>query len=692
MGFQEIAGLKEQIERLEASVRQWERTCASLRSEQALYRNLVEHSLGLMCVHDLNGVLVSINPAAAESLGYAPEDWIGHNLRDFLAPAVKPLFDAYLQRIRKNPTDSGLMRLVSKSGSERIWMYRNIRYSEDGMERVFGHALDVTSRIHAERQLKNSEQRFRTMADHAPVMIWIADTRGDCTFFNKRWLEFTGSTLDEQAGRGWTSKVHPEDLDRLWQVFTESMRTHEPFRVEYRLLRADGEYRWILDTGVPLLEPDRKFGGMIGSCIDITESKQDEQALQRSRDELAERVADRTADLQNVNQKLQSEIEQRELMEEELLRARNMEAIGLLAGGIAHDFNNVLTVIAGNIALAKMQSDPASAGFTALAGAETACERAAFLTRQLLTFAKGGAPVRSIADLGEIVRSCADFTLDGFNVGADVRIPEALWPVEVDAAQISHVIHIVLRNAAQATSAGGTVRILMENALVGPGTLPVAGGKYVRITIRDSGPGIPEKDLPRIFEPYFNRREGASGLALPTAYAIVQKHGGHIAIESAPGAGTSVSVYIPSSTERTAPDPPAAETRPAGRILVMDDEEAIRKIAVQMLALLGYDAETARDGTEAIAVYQEARARGNPFSGIVVDLTVPGGMGGKETIEKLREIDPAVKAIVSSGYSDDPIMSEYRAYGFSGVVEKPWNVAKMREVLLTISQPDVEPM
>jgi CheY-like chemotaxis protein len=232
----------------------------------------------------------------------------------------------------------------------------------------------------------------------------------------------------------------------------------------------------------------------------------------------------------------------------------------------------------------------------------------------------------------------------------------------------------------------------MENALVGPGTLPVAGGKYVRITIRDSGPGIPEKDLPRIFEPYFNRREGASGLALPTAYAIVQKQGGHIAIESAPGAGTSVSVYIPSSTERTAPDPPAAETRPAGRILVMDDEEAIRKIAVQMLALLGYDAETARDGTEAIAVYQEARARGNPFSGIVVDLTVPGGMGGKETIEKLREIDPAVKAIVSSGYSDDPIMSEYRAYGFSGVVEKPWNVAKMREVLLTISQPDVEPM
>ena len=281
------------------------RRIAELRRDQRLYREMFEDSLGLMCIHDLDGVLSIVNPAAAQSLGFRPEEGAGANLSSFLAPAVRPLFDAYLDRIRRNGSDSGLMRLVARDGTERIWLYRNVLYEEPGTPpRVLGHAQDITERVRAEEALKKNERRFRSMADTAPVFIWMCDTEGRCVFVNKGWLDFSGRTLETELGAGWVEGFHPEDRERCLANFTRAVARRESFQAEYRIRRADGEYRWILDTGAPRFNSAGEFAGHIGSCVDITEAKRDREALRIARDELAIRVAERTAELSRTNEAL----------------------------------------------------------------------------------------------------------------------------------------------------------------------------------------------------------------------------------------------------------------------------------------------------------------------------------------------------------------------------------------------------
>ena len=278
---------------------------AGVQQDQRLYRELFEHSLGLMCVHDLDGVLLIVNPAAAESLGYRSEDGVGTNMRCYLAPAVVPLFDAYLERIRRNGSDSGLLRLVAKDGGERIWAYRNRLYeSTDEPPRVLGHAQDITERVRAEEALKESERRFRTMADTAPVFIWMSDVEGRCVFVNRAWLDFSGRSLEQELGDGWKEELHPEDRPRGVADFTAALTRREGFQAEYRMRRADGVYRWILDTGAPRFDWSGRFAGYIGSCVDVTEARQDREALRVARDELAQRVAERTAELMQANEAL----------------------------------------------------------------------------------------------------------------------------------------------------------------------------------------------------------------------------------------------------------------------------------------------------------------------------------------------------------------------------------------------------
>ncbi|MGA2740580.1 MAG: PAS domain S-box protein [Bryobacteraceae bacterium] len=278
---------------------------AELSQEQRLYRELFENSLGLMCIHDLDGVLLIVNPAAAQSLGFRPEEGVGVNMKRFLAPPVQPLFDAYLDRIRRNGSDSGLMRLVARDGSERIWLYRNALYEEPGAPaRVLGHAQDITARVRAEEALKDSERRFRSMADTAPVFIWISDAGGQCEFVNKAWLDFSGRTLEQELGAGWAEGLHPEDRERGLADYARTLAAREGFRAEYRMRRADGEYRWILNTGTPRHDSTGRFAGHIGSCLDVTDNRQDREALRAARDELAVRVAERTAELLLTNEAL----------------------------------------------------------------------------------------------------------------------------------------------------------------------------------------------------------------------------------------------------------------------------------------------------------------------------------------------------------------------------------------------------
>jgi len=280
------------------------RQMAELRQEQRLYRELFEDSLGLMCVHDLDGVLLIVNPAAAQSLGFRPEEGVGVNMKRFLAPPVQHLFDAYLDRMRRNRSDSGLMRLVARDGGERIWLYRNVLYEEPGAPpRVLGHAQDITERVRAEEALKESERRFRNMADTAPVFLWVCDTEGQCEFVNKAWLDFSGRTLEQELA-GWVEGMHPEDRERCLTDFMGAVARRESFRAEYRMRRADGEYRWILDTGTPRFNSAGQYAGHIGSCLDVTEARQDREALRIARDELAVRVAERTAELLLTNEAL----------------------------------------------------------------------------------------------------------------------------------------------------------------------------------------------------------------------------------------------------------------------------------------------------------------------------------------------------------------------------------------------------
>jgi signal transduction histidine kinase/CheY-like chemotaxis protein/ABC-type uncharacterized transport system substrate-binding protein len=380
------------------------------------------------------------------------------------------------------------------------------------------------------------------------------------------------------------------------------------------------------------------------------------------------------------------DITERKKMEEEILKAQKLESLGVLAGGIAHDFNNLLTGIMGNISLSKMYSDPSGKAFARLDEAEKACHRATGLTRQLLTFAKGGEPVKKAASIGQILGESAGFVLRGSNVRCESCLKDDVWAVEIDEGQMSQVFSNLFINADQAMPEGGIITVHADNVTVGASdSLPLREGRYVRISIRDQGSGISEEDLPKIFDPYFTTKEKGSGLGLSTVYSIIHNHGGHVEVETTVGVGTVFHLYLPASDAEPAPPAVAgkegATVRNAGRILVMDDEELVREIAREILAHLGYDADLCSDGGEALDMYRQALAAGCPYSAVIMDLTVPGGMGGKEAMKALLDMDPEVKGIVSSGYSNDPVLARFREYGFRALAMKPYSVDELSAAL-----------
>lgn len=370
--------------------------------------------------------------------------------------------------------------------------------------------------------------------------------------------------------------------------------------------------------------------------------------------------------------------------EEERLRLSNLESLATLAGGIAHDFNNILTAILGNIGLAVLELHNTDRSRDRLSAAEKACLQAQKLAKQLLTFAKGGAPVKKMVSLEKLITESAAFTCRGSQVKSVFNLPDNLWPVEADPGQIGQVFQNLLINAIQAMPTGGSITVQGDNLVVEAGNdLPLDPGRYVKISVQDQGVGMPANYLSKIFDPYFTTKQKGSGLGLATAHAIVKNRHGHIAVQSKLEAGTVFQVYLPASDNKTLPLP--AEDKGLfsgkGKILVMDDEAMVRQVLDKMLRHLGYGAEFARDGDEAIALFTQAQKSGEVFAAVILDLTIPGGLGGKETMEQLLKIAPGVKAIVSSGYSEDPIMAEFEKYGFSGIIAKPFKVAELSKIL-----------
>lgn len=528
----------------------------------------------------------------------------------------------------------------------------NIHVAQSIVQLFAARAASELQRKKAEDALRDSEQRYRAIVEHAYDLIIEATANGTCQYVTPNSHLVLGYSFSEMVARNFFDFVHPEERDSLSESFHDHVKTLQEMDMVCRMHTKEGEWRWFESH----IHPFRtSLGTVVGVIVtrDITERKR---------------------------------------LEDERMRAVKLESVGLLAGGIAHDFNNILTSVFANVGLAKIVTAKHTlpAGETVierLAAAEKACLRARDLTKQLLTFAKGGAPVISTTSIASIITDTIQFALRGSAVRCSIQIPEDLWPAEVDEGQISQVLQNLVINGDQAMPEGGTIVVKAENyAMASPEPLPLKPGRYVKILVTDNGIGIPHIHLPKIFDPYFTTKQKGSGLGLATTYSIVKRHEGYITVSSSLGKGTCFTLYLPASSTSPSRTDEADEDliQGTGNILVMDDEEEIREVLRTMLHHLGFQVEVTDEGQHAVSLYTRAFQEGTPYVAAILDLTIPGGMGGKETLRRIREQHPEAHVIVSSGYSNDPVMANAAHFGFSGVIAKPYNLVDLSKVLRRI--------
>ncbi len=525
------------------------------------------------------------------------------------------------------------------------------------LEGLVVHIGEAFMRKQAEQKVRESDVYIRAVMDSLPIGIAVNSVAGAVKFsyMNANFPKFYRTTREALADPdAFWEAVYEDPVFRqeIRQRVLEDCASGDPERMHWEdipITRKGEETRFIAAMNTPL--PGKQL--MISTVWDVTERK---RALT------------------------------------DLLNMRTIQSVGTLAGGIAHDFNNILLGLFGNISLAKAELPEGHPGYALLGEAEKAMNRAVRLTKQLLTFAKGGDPVKENVNLGALSEDVARFDLSGSTVCLVVQQAEDLWSVEADKGQIQQVISNLALNARQAMPAGGHLYITLENTVLPEAAVSrLPKGKYVKVTVRDEGGGIDPKVIDRIFDPYFTTKVAGHGLGLATVYSIISKHGGHIGVVSEPGRGTAFTFYLPASgcparAETGLPaagDPPPASR---SRILVMDDDETVCALVVHMLTPCGFSVATAPDGQKAIAMYRQALAAGEPFDVVIMDLTVPGGLGGQEAVKELLAIDPHVRAIVSSGYADDPVMANPAQYGFKGVAAKPYSLSMLTEVVRQVLQ------
>jgi PAS domain S-box-containing protein len=507
--------------------------------------------------------------------------------------------------------------------------------------------MDITERKQAEEQLRLSEEKFATAFRVSPDAVNLTRTTdGKYIEINEGFTKITGYTAEETVGRSalelniW---VDPRDRARLVQELNDNGIVRD-LEAEFRRKNGStltGHMSACLIT----------FGGE--TCI-----------LSITRD-----ITDRIA-IQN-----------------ERLKMQKLESLGVLAGGIAHDFNNILTGIMGNISFARRFLDSSHRASPVLLEAEKASQRATDLAHQLLTFAKGGEPVKKSAAAEQLVAASASFVLRGSNVHSRITIPDNLYALEVDEGQINQAFNNIIINAAQAMPNGGTINISGENVtLAQDNAVGLSAGNYVNVTFTDTGCGMSEETVKRIFDPYFTTKAGGTGLGLASAYSIITRHGGHIGVSSTPGQGSTFSILLPAGNavpQQARMDTEAAQAnRHEGKaVLVMDDEEMIRDLASEMLQEMGFHVWTCSNGDEAINLYKSAHGSETPFLAVIMDLTIPAGKGGKEAAREILDVDPQARLIVSSGYSNDPVMADHARYGFTSAITKPYTFLQLASVL-----------
>lgn len=651
-----------QIE-LEAQNEELRRAQADLDFARARYFDLYDMAPVGYCTLSDKGLILEANLTAATLLGMPREALINHPFSRYVHSEDQ---DAFYLHHRQNLDACGSeaceLRMIKQDGAI-FWAYLatvTTRH-KDGTSECRMVICDITDRKRTEEALRQSERKAREtknlltlVLDTIPVRLFWKDLKSVYLGGNTVFAKDAGYSVPEELigldddCMPWKDQAAMYRRDDL-----EVMNSGKPkLHYEEPQTTPDGGQILLSTSKVPLRDADNRIIGILGTYEDIT---------------------------------------QRKWAEEELYKMEKLESLGLLAGGIAHDFNNILMVIMGNISFAKMQIPPSENAYERLTIAESAAMQAKDLTRQFFTFAKGGAPIKDILSVANIVGRYSRFALSGTKSTCTSTIPGDLWPIDADEGQIGQALTNILINADQSMRGGGDIRIDCENTdLREDDTLPLPPGKYVKISITDQGNGISEEHLNKIFDPYFTTRGTGRGLGLASAYSIVRQHGGTIAVASIPGSGTTFTLYLPAAETRT---PAATAGQPEqlftgkGKILVMDDDEVLLQLIETMLKNLGYDVELAVDGRDALAKYAEAQHSSQPFDAVILDLTVRRGMGGRETIAHLIEMDPQARAIVSSGYSDDPAMAAYQEYGFSAVIPKPYRIEDLSAVMQQVLHP-----
>jgi len=618
-----------------------------LQRERETFYTILEKAPYGVCLMNPDGRIAYLNSRFTGIFGYTLEDV--PDREEWLRRAYPD--PDYRREVKRSWEEGGL----SGDGGERVFSVackdgrnRQVEFRrtllEDGRTVVM--AADATRRKKAEEQIRRAKDQWERTFDAIDDIITIQDSRRRVLLANRAASKLLGEGKEALIGKHcyelFRRRAEPcEDCPGLDPSSERPVRSKE--------VHVSWLDRTLLVSMSPLFDDDENVSGVVHTAKDITEKRK---------------------------------------MEEDLIRTQKLKSVGILAGGIAHDFNNLLTAFLGNISLARMYADRKDKVLKKLEEAEKACLAARRLTRQLLTFARGGEPVMQVLSLGDLVRDSVDFAVRGSNVGCELDLAADLWPVEGDGGQMDQVVNNLVVNAVQAMPRGGVVRMKGQNVRLPPaGENNVPGGEWVRISVIDEGAGIAREHLPQIFDPYFSTRDRGDqkgmGLGLTIAHSIVARHGGYLRVESPGTGGTAFHVYLPPYRRSEPEERRMREERVPEklRVLLLDDEEMVRDIGGEMLQYLGCEVALAGDGAEAVELFREAREKNRPFHGVVMDLTIPGGMGGVEAVEKVLEIDPDAKVVVSSGYSNDPVMARYGEYGFAGRVAKPYRMDDLNRVL-----------
>ena len=641
---------------LEMQNEELRRTQVALDNERSRYFDLFDHAPVGYCTISAQGLILEANLTVATLLGEPRELLINQSLCTFVLVEDQDLFHSHHQNNHgvHDPKVCEL-RMVKRNGTVFWVQLVTIAARNSGGKQECRLAIsDITERKHAEEALKKSEQRandaknlLKLVLDTVPVRLYWKDLTSTYLGCNRIFAQDAGFDVPEELiGLSDDSMRWKEQADLYRRDDLEIMTSGKP-KLHYEELQTapDGKQTWHCISKVPLRAADDSIIGVLGTYYDIS---------------------------------------RRKWAEEELLKAQRFESLGFLAGGIAHAFNNILMVIMGNVYLAKALLSPADKAYERLARTEESALKAKDLTRQFLAFAKEGVPKKSPVSVANLIISYCRYALNDTKSMCKCIIPKDLWTMEADEGQLGQVMANILINADQAMPDGGTISVRSENAVVSEDdALPLNNGNYIKIAFQDQGRGIPQEYLGKVFDPYFTTKETGRGLGLAAAYSIIKKHGGHIAVESAPESGTTFTLFLPASlTPLAAHKVEEAESRSGqGKILIMDDDDLLLNVIGTMLERIGYTVESALDGTQAVEKYAEAQQSGEPFDAVIMDLIIPDGMGGREATEKMLAIDPRAKVIVSSGHTNSSVMSEYTSYGFSGVIAKPYRASELSEIL-----------